>query len=505
MTTAASSAAAPEPGRVRSPEAYHAAIVFFAGLGVRLWLIHAFPVIFGGDSVVRLANHDRILLSYQLPLLQAAVHYLSALSAGPLAVRYFMALAGATAGLAFYAMTRSLLGPAQALQAALLFASSPFVIAFSIVPYQEILMLGGLFAAFQCAFERRWTFAVVCLGIACLARYEAWLACPVLASAFLTDQAFRPGAWTKAVLMFGWAPLGWVLYNGGVTPAGTFAAEAAFSLERFFRYIYLGWITVKNTPLPVLLLALYGCWLVGKQGLLRERPYRMLAAFLALFLIAVLLSAHGERDQPERFVTAREAHVLLAAVVVLAGVALQAVRRFRWTLVLASTVLGLWMAHGFVENETSQPPFALSYQTAQYLDGHVAPGEQVIVLAQGVPADLLARYLAKAEQAGGPAARRKAIDLLRDLDNSPPNYQRILVNSRLGKDQLRSLASLPADLATSDSARQALPPDPFWIVQWSDFQPTNEIEQKLHERVEGTDPQRVFERGGLRVALYRTR
>ena len=508
MTAAADTDAgvAAGPAWVRWLDPYYGVIVFCVGLGVRLWLIHTFPVIFGGDSIVRLANSDRILLSYQLPLLQAVVHYLSALSGNPLVIRYFMALAGAAAGLAFYAMARSLLGRTTAFQASLLFASSPFVIAFSIVPYQEILMLAGLFAAFRFAFERMWVAAGLSLGLACLARYEAWLACPVLAVAFWIEKGFRPAEIMRAALLFAWAPLGWILYHGGVTPAGTFAAEASFSLERLFRYVYLAWITVKNTPPPVLLLALPGAWVFWKQRLLRERPYRMLACFLALFLAAVLLSAHGERDQPERFVTAREAHVLLAAAVLTAGIGVRVVRRFRWTLILVSSLAGLWMAHRFVANETSQPPFALSYQTARYLDEHVVIGDQVIVLAPGVPAELLARYLDKAQQAGGDAARAEALDVLLDLGTSPPNYQRILVHSRLGKEQLRSVASLPESVVPRCGPATRTPVlTPAWVVLWSDFIPTNEVEEKLREKVAGKKPQRVLERDSLRVAIYRMR
>jgi hypothetical protein len=320
----------------------------------------------------------------------------------------------------------------------------------------------------------------------------------------LINKGFRPAVLAQAALLFGWAPLGWILFQGGVTPAGTFAAEASVSFERLFRYVYLGWITVKNTPLPVLLLALFGAWVFWKRRLLRDRPYRMLASFLALFLAAVLLSAHGERDQPERFVTAREAHILLAATVLMAGIAVQSVRRFRWTLVLVSSLAGVWMARHFVAKETSQPPFALSYQAARYLDEHVGAGEQVIVLARGVPADLLARYLDGAEKTGGSTGRGKAVDVLLDLDNSPPNYQRILVHSRLGKQRLRSIASLPAGLVPrQDSDGQAPVPIPDWVVQWSDFSPTNELEESLRAKVDQKQPLQRFERNGLSAAIYR--
>ena len=126
---------------------YHGVFVFLLDLGVRLWLIHAYPVVFGGDSIMRLANHDRILLAYQLPLLQLGVHYISLISENPLWIRYLMVLIGASAGLGFYLMTKELLGPNAAFYTALIFVTNPFVLAYSIVPYQEILMLGGLFSA----------------------------------------------------------------------------------------------------------------------------------------------------------------------------------------------------------------------------------------------------------------------------------------------------------------------------------------------------------------------
>jgi hypothetical protein len=414
-----------------------------------------------------------------------------------------MALSGAAAGVAFYALACSLLGRTPGLQAALFFASSPFVLAFSIVPYQEILMLAGLFAAFYFAFDRRWIAASLCLALACLTRYESWLACPVLMAAFLHERGFRPLEIARAALLFGWAPLGWMAFHAGVTPEGTYAAEASFSIERLFRYVYLGWITVKNTPPPVLLLAGFGVWAFWRQGLAADRRYRLLAAFVALFLIGVLLSAHGERDQPERFVTAREAHILLAAVVLLAGIGLRMLPRYRWAFVAASCLVGLWMAYGFVANETSQPPFALSMEAARYLDEHVGPSESVVVLAQPLPRDLLARYLDQAERSGGPAGRERAVELLLDLDNSPPNYQRILVHSRLTKQRLRSMASLPGDLVPQGAAPPRAVPD--WVVAWSDFQPTNADEEELRERAAGQTPEQSFERGGLRVEVYRLR
>ena len=79
----------------------HAAALFVFAVLVRAALIHWHPAVFGGDTVLRLANRDKVLLSYQLPALQAAIHGVSMLGGGVVAVRYLMALIGATATNAF--------------------------------------------------------------------------------------------------------------------------------------------------------------------------------------------------------------------------------------------------------------------------------------------------------------------------------------------------------------------------------------------------------------------
>ena len=56
--------------------AYHAALLFAVGMLVRVGLIQAYPVIFGGDSVTRIVYHDRIIMAHQLPALQASIHWL---------------------------------------------------------------------------------------------------------------------------------------------------------------------------------------------------------------------------------------------------------------------------------------------------------------------------------------------------------------------------------------------------------------------------------------------
>ena len=471
--------------------------VFLLGLVVRLWFIHAYPVVFGGDSIMRLANHDRILLAYQLPLLQLGVHYISLISENPLWIRYLMALIGASASLGFYLMTKALLGPNAAFYTALIFVTNPFVLAYSIVPYQEILMLGGLFFGFYFFFKDNWLAASLFLGLACLTRYEAWAACPVFVLAFAVKRGTRARDFLKGSFLFGWAPLGWLIWRVASGPRGSFVLDTNLSPERLFRYLYLGWITVQNTALPFLILAAVGFWRFWKQGMLRAARYTMLAGFLALFLIAILFSAHGERDQPDRFVTAREAHLPLAAVTVMAGLA-----------------ISLFMADRFVNRETSDPRLKLCYELAQYLDQAVSGSEKVVVLAKPIAPAMLSRYLDKSEELGGVIGRRNAVLALARLDTSPPDYQRTLVHSRLSKDRLRSLASLPLPeeearlLAGKPGHEGGLPPElapPDWLVVWSDFEPTNLEDARLGELAAARQPVETLHKGSFSARIYRTK
>jgi 4-amino-4-deoxy-L-arabinose transferase-like glycosyltransferase len=158
-------------------------IVFITGLVLRIWLIHAYPIVFGGDSVLRLANRDHIFLSYQLPLLQVLIYGVSLISPNLLIVRFLMALIGAAAGLGFYWLIRCFVSERTGVIAALLFTANPFLVEISIVPFQELLMLAGLLFAFAYFFRDKWVAASGSLGLACLTRYEAWIAGPVLAIA----------------------------------------------------------------------------------------------------------------------------------------------------------------------------------------------------------------------------------------------------------------------------------------------------------------------------------
>lgn len=371
-------------------------IVFAAGLAIRLALIHAFPIMHGVDGVARLVNSDRMLLAHQLPLVHAVIHVLAKFGDGPLAVRYFMALAGAVAGVGAYRLGMDLLGRAGGFAAGLMFASQLFVLLYSIVPYQEILMLAGLLFAFHYFLNARWMTASGWLALACFSRYEAWIACFVLTAAFVWQRGAGVRQILGGVLLFGWAPLVWMAFQFGFSPAGTSALALTFSADKLHRYVYLGYIALTNTPAPAVLLALAGLWQIWALKLWRVKVFLMPGAFAVLFLVGVWFAGHGVREQPNRYTTSREAHIPIVAGVFLAGLGLVRLPGYRSAALGASVAAGVAMAGWFVHRDTSDPRLRLSYETARYLDSHAGPSERVAILVRPLPQEVLAGYLREA-------------------------------------------------------------------------------------------------------------
>ena len=445
----------------------HRQLLLLLGLGflLRIALIHAYPPIFGGDSVTRLAHHDRIIISQQLPALQTSIFLLSRLSDHPLLIRYWMAFLGALAGLAFYSLSRDLQLPPLA---ALLFVTHPYILAVSTVPYQEILMLAALCGAFHFHFNDRPVAASLLLGLACLTRYEAWAACPVLAFDYARSHR-RPVA---AVALHAWAPLAWMLYHSGLTPAGTYAIELPQSFARLQRYAYLGWITIKFTPILTLLLAA-----LGALRLPSSPRWRLLLAFLVLFLAAIPFSAHGVPPDPERYVTSREVHLILAGVLLLAGAGLSRFPRYAALLVTIACLAGVYGAAGYVRRETSDPRVQLAYQLAQYLDRTLGPTESALILSPGPPAEGIQAYFDRARRSGQEAAARRLVETLA----GPDDYFRTRLHARLSGSRLFSRTARDTD----------------WVVVWSDYTgPTPPLE---------APPVATLHAGPLAATVYRRR
>jgi len=475
--------------------------IFLIGFALAASIILINPIIFGGDTLLRLMNRDRLVMGHQLPMLQVLIAAVSKISTSAVLVRYLDAMIGAIAGVAFFWMIRDLFGGKWAFPAALLFVSNPFFLALSTVPFQEILMLAGLLLAFHFFYTEKWLAASLALGVACLTRYEAWAACPVLAVAYLAKGSAKPlpygrgsegrddsefpsrdrkGAVLEAALLFGWTPVVWILANHGLTSRGHFVVESSLTFGRLQRYVYLGWIAVKNTQIPVLLLALAGVWRLYKDRVLLDWRWAVQLAFVALFLISIPFSAHGVLPDPERYVTAREAVIPIYFVVLMSVIGLTKWPRWTRAIVAVSVVLGAAGGHLYVWRETSKPDVQLSYRVAKYLDGKMKDRERALILSKPITEDMLQGYLTKAQQTGGEEGLRQARLELQQADLTGTDYARVVVHSRFGRDRL---------LAPPATCGE-------WTAVWSNY-------PDAARELAGVQPVDILRSGPLSVTILR--
>ncbi len=436
-----------------------AATIFFAGLALRLGLIARFPVIFGGDPMGRMLHRDRILVSHHLPLVQIVVAAVSRLTQNYMAVMIAMAAIGALVGVAFYLLARDFFDERVAFFGGLIMSAEPMVAAHSIVPYQESLMLVCVLFAFHYFYAEKFGSASIWLALGCITRYEAWIAAPVLAGAYLLRRRSVAG-----IALFGWAPVAWMIFRRGLAPEGSYVIESTFEPARMMRWVYLGYITAKFTPIIVLVLAAAGLWYfpwkelgagIGKPQMdARFTTLLAMLAFFILFTVAVLFSAHGVLPDPTRRIASREAHFWMAAVVFLAAIALEHLTRYRSAVAIIAIAFGIWGAYQYVARENSDPRLELSYRLAKFFDRELQPGERALVLAPPWDRELFDFYLQRARETGGESRYQAAVrNLAETADMSPPDYQRMLIHSRLDRSTLVDQAS---------SCTQ-------WVAVWSDF------------------------------------
>ena len=327
--------------------------VLLVGLLVRIAFIYVHPAIYGGDTLARIMNADRILLAYQLPLLQLLIYLVNLVSNDPLLIRYLMSLVGAVTGMAFYLFSATLLDRSTARLATLFFIFNPFLLVHSIVPYQEILMLLFLCLGLYCMLpstsippwtsgdfrgvqeieghpnlpltpslskegERRFQpsigWASLFLGLACLTRYEAWVITAVTGLYYFVTRLNGRSPFSylrllvKTLTLFGWAPLLWIVLHHGVSPQGTYVLEGPASWARLWRIPYVAAMALVHAGPVVDLLAVFGLLTFWKSSLWHKREIQMVLVAAALLMLSLVFSAHGVAPDPQRYVTDREAH-----------------------------------------------------------------------------------------------------------------------------------------------------------------------------------------------------
>ena len=420
-------------------------------------LMQRYPIIYGGDPVARLVNYPRILNGHQLPLLQVLLHFTMRWFYGPKAIFVLMALISAAACTGVHALTWVITQDrSSARLAAILYAAHPFILFYSRVPYQEPLAIAGIFWGFYFLFRPGSApglmLSSAAFGIACLSRYECWIAA-LVAAFYLVWRKWKEEGTRRmmpvvlAPAAFGWVPAGWMAWNCGLSPAGSYVLDLELSWGRLYRPYFIAKSTLWWTGSAVVLLALMGfARFRADEKVRRSRQLHSLLATVALLLTALVFSGHGIEPDATHIVTEREAFIPVSVLILFAGAgASRFIEELReWcgrSLLLRSAVPALAIAvaagygldRGIHRVAAAGEELKTDYEVAQFLSKRQARG---LILAAPLPAEQMASYLHSVEKWSGSAGREKAQQLLKEMETAPLDYQRVLMYSWMGKDKL---------------------------------------------------------------------
>jgi len=193
-------------------------------------LVHLHPALYWADGYGRTVGRDHILLDRWLPLLQVVVYGTGKLTRNVETLRLVLAFIGAFTVASAVALGASLARYSVGVVFALLLATNLLFVALSIVPYQEVLFAGLLFAALSLhtspAGTRSPWLAAAAFNLACLTRYEGWVLVLVLGLDDFVEVARHDGlarglrSSLGLTVRYGLAAVGWLLLlralGGGV-------------------------------------------------------------------------------------------------------------------------------------------------------------------------------------------------------------------------------------------------------------------------------------------------
>jgi hypothetical protein len=419
-------------------------VLLALGLLARLPLVFAYPAVHGDDSALRLARSDELLVGYWLPLPQLVVYLTRALAPDPFWTRVVYSLLGALTPVALAALVAATAGIPAARAAGVLAALHPLLVYYSTVPYQEVLALPLLLLAGLAAQQGRDFHAGLAVGCASLSRYEAWIAAGLLA---LTRRA-RP---LRAVALFGWAPLAWLLVWHGLGPPGSFVVDLDPNAARLPRLAFLAGKLREYAGDLLTALAVAGIAVAWRRRLL---AWAWGGAFVLLYLAAQLAVGH-EFPPGSGLVSERMAQLPALAACALAGLALGEVQRAlarRGRAVPAATAACLllaWLGTGWqlrsralVAAANDAPSLRLAFEVARLAHRELSPAGRLAVAAPPPPAAAVEAYFQKLERAGGDLERARAI--VRQAP--PPDLVRIRAQLARPPKTVIAVGEAPAEL-----------------------------------------------------------
>jgi hypothetical protein len=432
-----------------------AAILLGLGLLVRVPLVLAHPAIHGGDSVLRLARSETLILGHWLPLPQLLVFLIRAVAPDPLWTRLAFVLAGSLGGVALAWVVTVTAGAASGRAAGALFLLHPLLVYYSLVPYQEAPMLLLLLAGAAALVHDEDVKGGLALGLACLCRYEAWIAAGMAALV----RWRRP---LRATLLFGWAPLAWIGAWRGLAPRGSYILDTDLAAVGLGRVSFFFAKLEEYSGDLLLVLALAGALVALRR---RPRGWAWGAGFVMVFLAAQLAFGH-EHPAGSGRLNERMIHVPAVALCALGGLALGTLsERLAWRglplgAVLAALLLaglGVRWTHrteALVVEANKEPSLRLAADVARWSDQHLPPRGRLAVAAVAVSPVAIQYYVRKVELAGADVERARVIAA--ELATHSLDLERIRAQLPRRPSTVVRAGSAPADIvAVYDDAPDA--------------------------------------------------
>ena len=404
----------PDPVPVNVPGAERrqwvaAALLFTLALAVRVPLVLSDPAVFGGDSVLRLARSDQLLIGYWLPLPQVLVYLARAVNPDPLWARLAFVFVGALVPVALArAMAAASPLPAAVCAGALL-ALHPLWAYYSLVPYQEGLTALFLLLGAEALARGRERRAALFLGLACLCRYEAWIAAALAAARHWR----RP----RRALPFLVVPLAWSAAHLGLSPRGSYVLDLDPGALGWSRLLFLLAKVREYSGDALLVLALVGATVAALR---RDRRWAWGALFTFAIVAAAALAGHETPPGSGR-ISERMAHLPVAALCACAGLALALPRertRGRTRALAGAAAVAVVAAIGWrwhaqvraqVREAASDPSLRLAVEVARFAHAALPPGGTLAVAGRPVDASAVDAYVRKVAASGGDVARARAI------------------------------------------------------------------------------------------------
>jgi hypothetical protein len=241
-------------------------------LALALALVRAHPTMYWYDSYVRVAFRDQLVIGRWLPTLQLVVYAVGKVTHSVPALRLVLAAIGALTVVAGCSFAARLFNRTTGVVFAALLATNPLFVAISIVPYQEVLFIGLVFAglSFHHASAARrlgWLPAAAALNLACLTRYEAWIVVALLCAGTVVRHAaegqLARGLGTGALMAArygGMAAIGWLVLAppalfGHREPVGDLGALFGAQLEQLRWQLGIRWLLPLSVAGAVLAFA----------------------------------------------------------------------------------------------------------------------------------------------------------------------------------------------------------------------------------------------------------